>query len=188
MTSSKSPAKRADATRNRERILDAARAAFADPTVQVSMAEVARRAGVGMATLYRNFPGRQELLEALYRDEVDTVVAAASSVTGATAGARLEAWLLAFFAFYRGKHHVGDELLAAPEVDGHGILDAGRTRVVAAGQGLLDAAQSAGDVRPELTLEQVLDLVIAVAKIPGSADYVQPILVSAIAGLRTTAH
>ncbi|HTU97078.1 MAG TPA: helix-turn-helix domain-containing protein, partial [Solirubrobacteraceae bacterium] len=63
---SKAPARRADAERNREKILAAARAAFADPDADVSMAEISRRADVGMATLYRNFSNRRELLEALY--------------------------------------------------------------------------------------------------------------------------
>ena len=72
--------RRADAQRNREKILAAAREAFADPAAEVSMAEVSRRAGVGMATLYRNFPGQRELLEALYVDEVDAVVAAAETL------------------------------------------------------------------------------------------------------------
>ena len=61
----RSPARRADAERNRDKILAAARAAFAGSGAQVSMAEISRRAGVGMATLYRNFPSRRELLEAL---------------------------------------------------------------------------------------------------------------------------
>src|SRR3954471_3349621 len=91
--------KRADAQRNREKILAAARSAFADPAAEVSMAEVSRRAGGGMATLYRHFPGPQELLEALYVDEIEAVCAAAATVQGDTPGARLEAWLRAFFDF-----------------------------------------------------------------------------------------
>src|ERR1700735_1419676 len=94
-----SPARRADAARNRAKILTAARAAFADPDAEISMAEVARRAGVGMATLYRNFPGRQELLEALYTDEVDALLEAADTIDGETPGATLAAWLHRFFAF-----------------------------------------------------------------------------------------
>ena len=78
----RSPSRRADAERNRGKVLAAARAAFADPGAEVSMAEVSRRAGVGMATLYRNFPGRRELLEALYTDEVDAVCAAAGTAAG----------------------------------------------------------------------------------------------------------
>ena len=67
------PTRRADAERNRDKILAAARTAFADPEAEISMAEISRRAGVGMATLYRNFPGRRELLEALYADEVNAI-------------------------------------------------------------------------------------------------------------------
>src|SRR4249920_2668243 len=86
------PARRADAERNRDKILAAARTAFADPDAEVSMAEISRRADVGMATLYRNFPGRQELLEALYTDEVNAICEAAQTVGGETPGAVLTAW------------------------------------------------------------------------------------------------
>ena len=82
-------ARRADAERNRDKILAAARAAFADPDADASMAEVSRRAGVGMATLYRNFPGRQELLEALYADEVSAVCEAALLLPAASLPERL---------------------------------------------------------------------------------------------------
>src|SRR6266849_10944003 len=91
-----SPMRRADAERNREKILAAARSAFADPEAEVSMAEISRRAGVGMATLYRNFPGRRELLEALFTDEVNAVCKAAVTVDGETPGAVLMAWLHRF--------------------------------------------------------------------------------------------
>jgi AcrR family transcriptional regulator len=106
--------KRVDAERNRVKILAAARSAFADPDAEVSMAEVARRAGVGMATLYRNFSGRGELLEALYIDEVNAVCEAANIVEGATPGAVFLAWLHRFFAFIASKHPVGAELLKHP--------------------------------------------------------------------------
>src|SRR6478752_5905645 len=105
------PPRRADAQRNREKILAAARAAFADADADVSMAEVSRRAGVGMATLYRNFPGRRELLEALYVDEVDALCAAAQTVDGDTPGQRLQAWLRRFFAYFTSKRHVAAELM-----------------------------------------------------------------------------
>src|ERR1700689_4431218 len=104
-----SPARRADAERNRDKILAAARTAFADPEAEVSMAEISRRAGVGMATLYRNFPGRQELLEALYTDEVDALLEAAETIDGETPGATLAAWLHRFFAFTTSKRHIASE-------------------------------------------------------------------------------
>ncbi|GAA4732440.1 TetR/AcrR family transcriptional regulator [Modestobacter marinus] len=174
--------RRADAERNRERILAAARQGFAEPGAPLSMAEVARRAGVGMATLYRNFPGRRELLEALYTDQVDDVCAAAASVAGSP-GDALVAWVHRFASFIASKHELAAELLA--QTDGPGpVLDRSRERVLAAGRPLLAAAQAAGDVRGDLTLEQVLDMVIAVSAIHGDPDYSRPILATALDGLR----
>ena len=169
--------------RNRDKILAAARAAFADPRTDVSMAEISRRAGVGMATLYRNFPGRRELLEALYTDEVDAVCDAAETLEGETPGARLVAWLHRFSAFSAGKRHVASELLK--DADGSDpVFSDNRARVLAAGRPLLAAAQRAGEIRADLTLEQVLDMVIAVATIHGDPDYIAPILQAALDGLR----
>ncbi|MEU6255177.1 helix-turn-helix domain-containing protein [Streptomyces sp. NPDC047043] len=177
------PVRRADAERNRDRILAAARTAFAAPDAQVSMAEVARRAGVGMATLYRNFPGRQELLEALYTDEVSAVCDAAGTVGGESPGARLTAWLSEFFAFSTRKRHVAAELLKHSD-DSNPVFGDNRARVLAAGRPLLAAAQRDHEVRDDLTLEQVLDLVIAIATIHGDAGYLEPILRAALDGLR----
>jgi AcrR family transcriptional regulator len=175
--------RRADAERNRERILEAARAAFADPGAEVSMAEISRRAGVGQATLYRNFASRRDLLEALYVDEVDAVCAAAGTLAGDSPGAILGAWLLRFVDYFTSKRPVAAELLehAGPDAP---VFGAGRPRVLAAGEPLLRAAQAAGEVRADLTLEQVLDLVIAVARIPGGSAYRDPILRAALDGLR----
>ena len=149
------PPRRADAQRNREKILAAARAAFAEPGAEVSMAEVSRRAGVGMATLYRNFPGRRELLEALYVDEVDALCAAAETVAGDTPGQRLQAWLRRFFHYFTSKRHVAAELL---EHTGRSdpVFDGNRARVLAAGEPLLIAARAAGEVREDLTLNQIV--------------------------------
>jgi AcrR family transcriptional regulator len=178
-----SPVRRADAERNRSKILTAARSAFADPQAEVSMAEVSRRAGVGMATLYRNFPGRRELLEALYIDEVDGICDAAETVQAETPGAVLDAWLHRFFAFITSKHPVGIELLkhsggTAP------VMGESRRRVTAAGRPLFQAAQRTNEVREDLTLEQVLDMIVAIASIHGGPDYLAPILQAALDGLR----
>jgi AcrR family transcriptional regulator len=177
------PARRADAERNREKVLVAARAAFSDPGADVAMAEISRRAGVGMATLYRNFPGRRELLEALYVGEVDAICEAADTIEAATPGARLTAWLLRFAAYFHDKHPIASELLEHTDA-GDPVFEGNRARVLAAGRGLLVAAQDSGEVRADLTLEQVLDMVIAVAKIRGDEQYVAPILAAALDGLR----
>jgi AcrR family transcriptional regulator len=175
--------RRPDAERNREKILTAARAAFADPGAEVSMAEVSRRAGVGMATLYRNFPGRRELVEALYIEEVDAICAAAGTAAGPTPGAALASWLRQLCAFFAAKRHIAAELLKHTD-SADPVFDSNRARVVAAGWPLLAAAQEAGEVRRDLVFDQVLDMFHAIATIDGDARYVEPILRAALDGLR----
>jgi AcrR family transcriptional regulator len=176
------PARQAQAERNRDKILAVARSAFAVQDVEISMAEISRRAGVGMATLYRNFPGRRELLEALCVDEVTAVCEAAETVEGATPGERLDAWLYQFFAFFNNNHHVA-ELLKHTSDDAAPFLHTTRTRVLAAGRPLLLAAQETHEIRNDLTLEQIVRMIIAVATIHSDLDYVEPILRTALDGL-----
>src|SRR5580658_3861361 len=180
------PTRRADAERNRGKILAAARAAFADPEAEISMAEISRRAGVGMATLYRNFPGRRELLEALYTDEVNAICDAAASVGGGTPGEVFTAWLHRFFAFVTSKHHIASELLEHTD-SSDPIFGGNRVRVIAAGRPLFAAARRAREVRDGLALEQVLDMLIAIAAIHGDTRYLEPILQAALDGLRPPA-
>jgi len=180
------PARRADAERNRDKIRTAARTAFADPDAEVSMAEISRRADVGMATLYRNFPGRQELLETLYTDEVDAICKAAETIDGQTPGAALMAWLRRFFAFTTSKRHIAAELLKQTDRS-NPLFKNNRTRVITAGRPLLVAAQHADEVRDDLTLEQILDMIVAIATIHGDTGYTGPILQAALDGLRPPA-
>lgn len=176
-------ARRVDAERNRARILDAARAAFADPDADVSMAEISRRAGVGSATLYRNFANRRELLEALYVDEIDDVCQAAATITADSTEAIFVAWLRRFYAYFTSKRVVAAELLEHADRD-DSVFSTGRARVLDAGRPLLRAAQESGEIRTGLTLEQILDMVAAIAKIPGDAGYREPILRTALDALR----
>ena len=182
----RSPARRADAEHNRSKIFAAAREAFADPDAEVSMAEVARRAHVGMATLYRNFPGRRELLEALYLDEVNAVCEAARALDGETPGVLFTAWLRRFFAFFINKQPVGAELLRQSGGQAP-VMSESRARVMAAGRPLLEAAQRNHEVRNDLTLEQIIDMIVAIAAIHGNPDYLQPILQTALNGLTPNA-
>jgi AcrR family transcriptional regulator len=176
-------ARRVDAERNRARILDAARAAFADPDADVSMAEISRRAGVGSATLYRNFANRRELLEALYIDEIDAVCQAAATITANSPTAILVAWLHRFYAYFTSKRFVAAALLEHADRDDP-VFGAGYARVLNAGRPLLRAAQQSGAIRTDLTLEQILDMIAAIAKIPGDTDYREPILRAALDALR----
>jgi AcrR family transcriptional regulator len=178
------PTRRAAAARNRDKILIAARAAFADPAADVSMAEIARRAGVGMATLYRNFPGRQELLEALYVGEVDALCQAAGASDGQPPGAALTTWLRRLFDFLPSKRLIVSELLEHTDHDSPVISGNNRARALAAGRPLLTAAQDAHEIRDDLTLEQIFDMIVAIAKIHGDPGYLEPMLRTMLDGLR----
>ncbi len=175
------PVRRAKAERNRDKILTVARAALAERSDEVSMAGIARRAGVGMATLYRNFPNRRALLEALYLDEIDAVCEAAETVEGTTPGERFEAWLRRFYCSVNNKHLLV-ELLDQTDDDGPSHT-ANKTRVLDAGRPLLLAAQQTHEVRDDLTIEQVLHLIMAITAIHHDVGYTAPILQTVLDGL-----
>jgi AcrR family transcriptional regulator len=180
-------ARRTDAERNRARILDAARAALDEPGAEASMAEIARRAGVGSATLYRNFANRRELLEALYVDEIEEICAAARVSGSGSPGDALVDWLRQFYDYFTSKLPLADELLASTDPDAP-VFATGYTQVHDAGRPLLETAQEAGEIRDDLTLEQILAYVGAVGKIPGTPEHRRPILEAALDSLRLVAR
>jgi AcrR family transcriptional regulator len=144
-----------------------------------------------MATLYRNFPGRRELLEALYSEEVDAICEAAQTSGGQTSGGQtpgpgLICWLRQLFVFFASKRHIAAELLKNTD-SSDPVFGGGRARVIAAGQPLLAAAQDAQEIRGDLAVEQILDLIHAIATIDGDTSYTQPILQAALDGLRPRA-
>jgi AcrR family transcriptional regulator len=177
------PNRRAAAARNRARIVTVARMAFADPAAEISMAEIARRAGVGMATLYRNFPGRRELLEAVYIDEIDAVCDAALSVQTDAPGAAFVAWLRVVLAFVPNKRAIVSQLLEHTDHNDP-LLHTNRARALDAGRPLLTAAQQAHEIRGDLTFEQIIDMINAIAKIPAGPDYLEPMFQTLLDGLR----
>ena len=177
-------ASRSDAVKNRERILEAARAAFAEAGAETSMAEVARRAGIGSATLYRNFATRRDLLETLLVDEIDEVCESAATIEGENPADRLTNWLRRFFQYVSTKRPVVIALVE--DTDRTNPVFDTRGRMILAAQPLFTAAQNDGDIAEELTLDQVLDLVTAVAKITGGDDYRRPLLDAALAGLQAS--
>src|SRR5256714_15618233 len=91
--------KRADARRNYEKVLAAAREAFAEKGESMALEEIARRAGVGIGTLYRHFPTRQALLEALYVDEVQGMCRSAAQTDGADPWEAANSWFQGFIAY-----------------------------------------------------------------------------------------
>src|SRR3954470_22214541 len=91
--------KRADARRNYDKVLAAAREAFAEGGESTALEEIARRAGVGIGRLYRHFPNRQALIEALYVGEVEEVCRSAAQLDGADPWEALTGWFERFIAY-----------------------------------------------------------------------------------------
>src|ERR671933_1911835 len=103
--------KRADSRRNYEKVLAAAREAFAEGGESTALEDIARRAGVGIGTLYRHFPSRQALLEALYIDEVEDVCRSAEQLDAADPWDALNGWLERFVGYIATKRALAAELL-----------------------------------------------------------------------------
>jgi AcrR family transcriptional regulator len=140
---------RADGQRNRERLIDAAKVAFAEVGPDVSLDEIARRAGVGIGTFYRHFPSRDAIVEAVYRREVRQLGAAATSLLETHApGEALHQWMRLFVDYIATKKMIAPALGAL--VGGTGDLFAATGVVFANAMTLLVArAVAAGDIRAD---------------------------------------
>ena len=155
------PKLRADAARNRARLVDAARELFltGPADAEVSLEQVARTAGVGIGTLYRHFPTRLDLLEAVYRDEVDLLRETAEKVVpDHTPGEALELWLEAFVDYAATKRHIFHELVEAVGRESE-LMTHSRTVIFDTADALVRAAQDAGEIRDDVTSNDVLRLV-----------------------------
>ena len=157
--------KRADARRNYEKVLAAAREAFAEGGESTALEEIARRAGVGIGTLYRHFPNRQALLEALYVGEVEEVCRSAAELDGADPWEALTGWFERFIAYIGTKQALAAELLNYLDQDAS-LFQVCRTSLFEAGEPLLKRAQEAAVVRPDVDIGEVIQMVIGIAKIP----------------------
>jgi AcrR family transcriptional regulator len=154
---------RADAQRNYQRLLDAAVAVFAEHGADdASLEEIARRAGVGIGTLYRHFPSRQALLEAVYRDQVEAVRARADELLNSESpAAALAEWLRVLSAFSSTKRSLTSALLETLGKDSE-LLSACSSVICDAADELLARAKEAGEVRPDANGRDLLRLVHAV--------------------------
>jgi AcrR family transcriptional regulator len=177
--------KRADARRNRERVLAAAREAFAAGGESTALEEVARRAGVGIGTLYRHFPNRQALLEALYVNEVEQVCRTASELADADPWRAFNGWFERLIGYLVTKRALAAELLNYLDADAP-LFKECRTGMYAAGEPLLKRAQNAGVVRPDVEFSQVMQMVVGISKIPSEPRQIEHILRIALDGLRYT--
>jgi AcrR family transcriptional regulator len=176
--------KRADARRNYEKVLVAAREAFAEGGESTSLEEIARRAGVGIGTLYRHFPNRQALLEAVYVNEIDDVCRSATQLDGGEPWEVLNSWIERLMGYLATKRALHGELLNYLDQDAP-LFQNCRASLFAAGEPLLKRAQEAGVVRPDVEFSDLMHLVIGIGKIPTSDPaHTEHILRIALDGLR----
>ena len=160
--------KRADAELNRAKILDVARAALA-VSGEISMQAIAKQAGIGQGTLYRNFPNREALVLAVHRHDVQALVDAAPELLAAHPPLEaLRLWFDHLASYGRIKHGLAGALHTATraELEGEGYGP-----VVGAIALLVEAGQRVGAVRPDLDAEEVLLLVGFLWRIGPDADF-----------------
>jgi AcrR family transcriptional regulator len=175
---------RADAKRNRDQLLAAARDAFTERGDQASLEDIARRAGVGVGTLYRHFPTRQDLVEAVYVEEVEALCRSAADFADEPAWDALAHWFNRFVDYVATKKALVDEMMATIGHDAP-VFRTCHDAIFRAGEPLLERAQREGMVRPDLEFIDVVRMVSGVTMIrSASPDDVRRVLAMALDGLR----
>jgi AcrR family transcriptional regulator len=164
---------RADAQRNRERILEIAKEEFTRSGANTSLDEIATRAGVGAGTLYRHFPTRDALLEAVYRTEVGKLAAAERKFAETMPPVEaLRAWMLLFVDYIAAKHIIApalNTLVGGPSK----VYEATRGQVQGAIETLVKRAIKSGDIRKDLDPFDLLRALIGVSNVATSPDWQQ---------------
>jgi AcrR family transcriptional regulator len=179
---------RADARRNYDRLVIAAREELAERGSEASIDDIAKRAGVGIGTLYRHFPRRIDLIEAVYSTDIDALVAAAEDAEALPdAFEGLETWLRAFVRYAESKRVLLNELHEAFERN-PGLRVRLRERMVSSAEQVLSRARSAGAVSPDLSADDLLQLVGGMC-MSATAAAGQPdrLLTFILAGIRASA-
>jgi AcrR family transcriptional regulator len=177
---------RADARRNYDRIVAAAREELSQRGTDASYDDIAKRAGVGAGTLYRHFPRRIDLVQAVYSDDIDTLVIAADKAELAPdAFVGLEQWLHAFVRYANTKRVLLNEMHEAFERDPKLRVQLRERMLTAAGR-VLKRAQASNAVRRDITPDDLLQLVggmcLSAAATPASNKRLLPVILE---GLRT---
>jgi AcrR family transcriptional regulator len=167
--STKARKPRADSLRNRELLLAAAKTAFAETGAEAPLEDVARRAGVGIGTLYRHFSTREALVAAVYARELDQLASAADELLAQRpAGQALEAWLDLLIDYMATKRVVAPALRADPGEGSRVYASSGAT-ILPALKRLTETAHAAGDIREDIGFEDILRMMSGL-----SIGYEQP--------------
>ena len=178
---------RADARANHDKLVAAARALFTEKGTSAPLEEVAECAGVGIGTLYRHFPTRQALLEAVYVDEVEAMARAAVDLADLPPWQALCRWLHQYVGFAASKRALNEALLEADPDSG--VLLTCRTAILGAGTALVERAQRAGVVRADTSFMDVGRMVGAIAMVPTEdPEQKQRLLELVLDGLRYHPH
>jgi AcrR family transcriptional regulator len=176
--------KRADARRNYDKVIAAARSAFTESGAETSLEGIARRAGVGIGTLYRHFPNRQALLEAVYVEEVARFCSSASDLDGLGPWDAFATWIEGLVDYMATKMALANELFNYVD-HGAPVFTACRASLFAAGEPLLERAQQAGAVRRDVDVAEVIQLIGGITKIQGAEpEQIRHLLSIALDGLR----
>jgi AcrR family transcriptional regulator len=164
---------RTDAQLNRERILEVAKEAFTRSGANTSLDDVAKEAGVGAGTLYRHFPTRDALIEAVYRTEVEKLAAAERKFAQAMPPIEaLRAWMLLFVDYIAAKKIIAPALNTF--VGGSSKLYEGsRAQIQGAIDALVERAIKSGDLRPDLDPFDLLRALIGVSNVGSGPDWQQ---------------
>lgn len=162
---------RADARRNRDKLLAAATEAFAEEGESVALEAVAARAGVGIGTLYRHFPSRDALVVAAYQHEVDALCAAAADLLGSQPpDEALRAWAERFADYIATKRAMADALRSAVASDSPLFADT-RERILGALRLLLSAGAEAGSLRSDVDPEDVMRVINGIWYLPDGPQW-----------------
>jgi AcrR family transcriptional regulator len=164
---------RTDALRNRERILEVAKAAFTRRGANASLEEIAKQAGVGTGTLYRHFPTRDALIESVYRNEVEKLAAAASRFAEKMSPIEaLRAWMQLLVDHIAAKHIIApalNSLVGGPSR----LYEGSRSMIQGAMDELVKRAKRSGDLRRDLDAFDLLRALIGVSHVGSGADWQQ---------------
>jgi AcrR family transcriptional regulator len=162
---------RADARRNRDSLLEAAKAAFAEVGAEASLDEIARRAGVGIGTLYRHFPTRDAVVEAVYRREVQQLADAAPRLVETLPPAEaLRAWMRLFIDYIAAKKVIAPALKSSVG-GGSAVYADSSVRINEAMALLVERARARGDIRPNADSADLLRALVGFAYVNSAPDW-----------------
>lgn len=164
---------RADAQRNRERILEMAKQEFTRVGANASLEDIAKKSGVGPGTLYRHFPTREDLLVAVYRSEMQRLAAAERTLGDSMSPVEaLRAWLLLFVDAVETKHIIAP-VLNTLVGDPKKVFETSYAQIHEALRALVKRAVKSGDIRKDLDPIDLLRAIVGVANVSASPDWQQ---------------